>query len=1150
MKKTLSVVLAVVLALSMFASFAYVATPEKSNDYQLSLVSVKAVNVQDTAQGVRSYADLVDTTRIFQVNEVIFLAVTTEVKNLEKYPKLKSIEDKDITVILGSPSIDLSYAKLSSPTLLANVWSGASAVDVATIGYVAPAGAMLTYNKGANEIEWVFRGTSMYGMTGSSHNSAYMHLVTFDPEFKGDKIYIPAIKLRNKETSWVLGGQTFDTKYEAPDAIGYTMVITGVTKDNEGAQKGTFYAKLLISGAEKFEFDGDYYLIGPDGTYSNNKPAAPLKEWLDYVKISVHKLEIAGAYTVFKYYIPSSAVLNYTDFFYNGDATAINNGNDGTGTYADYALTIGRANPNLFDNATKFSNKMREDFLDVAGGVRSVKAYETYTSTKTIDVPLTSVVYTNNKMYYAPGFYGGKITWGGTVPGTPADEGTEYIKETYGVAGSRDVTNDTNVVENFQLALSDAEHLLFDASRIKVVASSAYIEAYSIQSPGTVAGTLDVFGNAKGAKGDASNTFDNGVTSDVVSPLIYNKLTSATWDGKTPTADFTTAANWDTNAAGSPVNRPYSRKGFFDVTDIFVDPLYGNSFQTVKSGNGWVVNLKVDSARLKSALGWDYVTPFDPNGQAGQQSLYVYYEAATDSAVPSGFTRADDIYVGAKNAAEYHNEDKFIVPMDANGKYFRRAGEKTGSSAITSSLEGLSYYNLTNEWGDSTHIDANLKDGKQLVNTLAEVHLDLKITDDTKGTWYLGIPFYDFSAGLPTEPSSTHTAVGPGYMSVVSAADGRTLNPTNTGAVKITDPALGKYGTTGIVDKVEYKHVYGFKSKDVVIENGKPVIVLNDFVHWTGTAWESLNPANLVGKGSYKALTGTINNPINAEFYDKLKNPYVVSVDMNAKFDYLKSLGTDAVAAPYYRYLDPNTAAPESIWETGSNSEVVDHNGIVMYSIQTYEDEIPVISIATERTYFTSDDGYGICLFDGTSNAFGSQYAGRRVYRSNDSNLAYSALATHVQDSSKKIAALQYFDLDTSFNTVWKVLDSAFESKGAAAVYSDTVNGEFNYGTIEIVPDPIEEGTEDEAMPTDDESTPDPVDETTDEPTDEIVDETTPEPEIEDETTPAPAENNSKPSTSTSVPRTGDVDANVAIALIAAAIVSAAGLAFVMKKVR
>lgn len=84
---------------------------------------------------------------------------------------------------------------------------------------------------------------------------------------------------------------------------------------------------------------------------------------------------------------------------------------------------------------------------------------------------------------------------------------------------------------------------------------------------------------------------------------------------------------------------------------------------------------------------------------------------------------------------------------------------------------------------------------------------------------------------------------------------------------------------------------------------------------------------------------------------------------------------------------------------------------------------------------------------------------------------------------------------------------------------------------VMIAPAALAEGTEEEVI-TDD------VDEPIDEPVDEPIDEPVDEPIDEPAEEPAPA------------PRTGDATANLAIAIAATAIVAAAGMAFVLKKVR
>lgn len=1167
MRKTLNVALAVVLSLSMFATVAYVADPDRSSEYQLSLVSAKAVTVQDATQGVRSYSDIVDTTRGYQVNDPINLAITAEVKNLEKPAsnnKLKSIAGKTIKVVVGSPSIDLSYARLQNPTLLSHVWSGYTGQDVATVGYTLAAGNVLDYDKATNEVSWKFKGVDMYAMPNTTQGG--YSLVTFTPAIDDGKVLIPAIKLRDRDSKWSLGSYSYDITNEAPESVAYTMIIQGVTKDNAGAATGEFYAKIEIASAEKFEKYGTYY-VDQAGNSASSVEALKLGttgltgkgiyEWLDYVKVDVKKLEVAGAYNVYRYNVPASAVMANIPIVYDGD-------------YSDLqGKTLALVQPAKYDFDNKTAkNAGRVDSKNVAGGVRELSAYSNYTdgqkNATQLKYPLTSVIYSQNKAYYAPGYYG--------IAGTKA--GTPVITSTEDVSGGKFVstagTTNLSVVDHFELTIPASALPSYSDNNIFVIKAdqAAYSLDYKPAKTATAAADA-IFTQANGpaALGAAANT-----------TLDSSVLAAAYGAGADPYATLTMGNTLPANALTATgvsskrlTGKPAGSSVAGEYTVSYVDLQNGDRTVTVKAadstaqvyplstasnlkGNQWVVFYR--DTNHQSALAVTY-------GNLNQRDhLLTAGIGVLNGDIAAGTTGRTYVTNGvlATAAAVAPAIPKTGVSQYNGALYAPTPSTLPGlSTLVSSTLDASNGALVTALAGATGTLAATDVFGASTPSAGAKVYQDQ--VDALNNVARSTVQYWPVFAEIAGTGSQATTVSGIEYGPVIKqiASSGATTGVVQyldelQSASEVTDVAF--YATTGASQTntraagyswtnaaYDSKGVIDYSALDTAAasRNGTTpsVSAIGNVVFTTITiTTSSAGHKNIVLGGAYKctapssATTVGSWTPLTDSDYKSIANSTV-------QIRFTLALGGQQTA-----YYDATNAAPLSIWDVSQNAEsawdIIDrdyHNSIVVYTITNNSTDRPWISMATEWTVYDSEDGYGLALFDDYNyNLTDStkNYLAERVYRSNDTNLAYGNITTsgYVDDSASMISALKYFGLDTGLGTTFRVVNDAFESKGAAAVFSENVTGTFKYGNLTIISDEVQESTTEEEVTASEE----PAEE---EPAEE-------EPTEEEPTEEAPSESAAAPA----VVRTGDASTNMAIALAAAAVVAAAGLAFVMKKVR
>lgn len=1070
MKKILSAVAAVGLAVAMtVSSFAYVASPEKSSESQIKLVSIKAVDVQTAITGVRSYSELTDTTRGYQVNDVIYLATTVEVRNLEKseYRTLKSIEGKDVPTIVGSPYVDLSYSKYASPILLSHIYSGINDATIGTFADVISVSKVLDYDKDKNEVKFKFRGyeqnavTWLTGFSTTSYNNVYLSAY-----IQNDKIYVPALRAKDGKNTITLGNQTYNYSYDAPSSMAYTLVLTGVAKDNAGAASGDFYAKIQISGAEKFVDEG-YYYIAKDGKritsaqLATGGTYADYKEWVDYIKVNVKLLEIENAYNVYKYEIPSSAMLGTKiPVIYFGDDE-------------DYdQLVVGKADPTQWDYSTGKTTKdgstvmIGTTDIDTAGGVTSIDAVYTYTynastrafaSTSKKSVPLTSVVYTELATVYAPAYYAGIV--GGTAD--------TQVKTVYGdtfTTASKSVTKTRTTVDDYttQVTFSGPLSAISTQANLDVTVIDAY--SGNLIRKGTGSGAAYTVSLESGVA-DPQPGYPNAMTYTLkVTP------TSGTVYLPGTAQDSSSAQAWEVYL-GTPVYIP------------------GNT-QTAAS----------------TAVATQYATAYDLVNWSSSAVSTFSWPTGTWAA-----TGTSSIYIAGDNVAL--DLPNVVGVLNTNDNLGANAALQGSAVMLTPHISG--------DWLD-------LSTATQLVpkatpKNVAASDTGIRIT--LKNEW-------DDSVGKEKAAGSAFNASGNGY------------NVKNVYVYWTTSNEMGIASNTGIP-------VASFSVADGTVEiDGSDIIVypgINKTSNWVATdvtGSHLASPSTL--SAAYVKADATNGSAVASAFtgyYGSNGGVATGASIISGGWAQMNGRWVSTSATPSYGYANARVevefnvpASTYSYNQTAGtllygNVAVVEgdtangyygtgHNGIDVYVITYNSDDQPLVAIATESTYFESESGLSIAMFD----AHNIGQLGTRISRSSNTNLVYGTGGGNVANSSKIITAMKYFGLDTSWSTTYRIVEDTFESKGAQAVYSEEVKGTFNYGTLTLVGEAVDEGTDDVEVP----------DDIDDGETDDIDDGGE---EVDDVPAAIP-------------PKTGDSSVNIAIALAAAAIVAAAGLVFVMKKAR
>lgn len=1142
MKKVLTKILAAALGVAMIGSMAYVPPVEKSSDTQLRLVSIKAVDAQAGITGVRAYSDLVDTTKGYQVNDPVYLATTIEVCNLEnsKYTTLKSIEDKKFKTVVGSDNIDLQFAKYSTPILLSHIYSGINDTAIGTIANILNVSQVLEYDKDKNEISFTVKGyqqndaSVLTGLSSSYTNQIFL-AATLSKD--GKEIMIPALRAKNGKTTITLGNgtaQQYTYEWTAPESMAYTMVITGITKDNAGAAEGSYYAKIQISGAEKFADAGYYYADFNGKAFKDLKIEFPNEtpvEWVDYIKVPVYKLELKNAYDVYKYEVLASGMIDAAvEIPYAGANKEYLNA-DKSGKI------LAHVNPDLFDNTTKYDDAMES--IETAGGVNTVTAVvdykmsadnKTITDIKTAKVPLSSVVYTSNHTVYAPAYYG-------VIASREVQYGTAYVdsfnKGTYSNTESKEFVKEWKFRMKFNAAPAAANfHVtVIDVFTGKLVAG--HIQDFGAVGTGVpqydVKWEPDTVGGSEGylrVIPRSSNVYPiNSVAASSGQQSWYVHIGTPLKDGNAVTPgspSATTVGFADTFQAGQTVDAifvaGYATPGAYieqpNYTEVVLD--------AALDGISTTSNATPPTLGVHSTAG-DYNTTLFPTYGLGTTSTG-WTGNPLDTSAYRGFVSSQYLNGSLTGGSTRGSLKNTLVPASLEGKLTTvadlvwadmdsyEATEITDTADVALVSQGLRM-TLAKEWVTETKNGVSLERPGTTKVDLSKLP-NFKITG-VSADWTTNQLFF------PHGQSISVTGFAQDYKDIEKA-----IVQDDGLYVSLTKPVVSDFSDTTVItsaaDRITpdnannsptysggYSGAFITNSTESAVDRTAGTALQNPPYTQNVTVANAVGGTNIAFRNAGWAQTNTLPN------FTASNSSTVTSTNMgrgllNARIriDYQYGGGKYTQKAdPMSKYI--------GIVDNGDA-----HNGINAYVIQYNSDEQPIVVVASENTYYTSTDGQSAALFD----ALNLDKLARRIFRSQNDNLTYAVGSGYVNKSSDVISALKFFGLDTSLNTGYKVTDDIFENKGAAAVYSDDVTGTFKYGNLILVDDQVDDQTDENVIDDGDVDVEDGGD-------DVIPDDTTDE-------TPAPA------------PKTADLSANVAIALTVSAIVAAAGLVFVLKKAR
>ena len=236
------------------AATAYVQSARKGEYFQIVLYSIKAVDVAQTVSGIRAYDDIISADKVYQQNDVIYLAATIGVKNtaLSEYKDLGTIKDRKIDLVFASDSVDLSLAKSANPMIVSSIYSGYDDQNIGLIGIpgiatladdIIPLNSkVVSYDKKTNEARVTFKGREL-------NKTAAIDYINIGASINTDgTISIPALRAGDSKVRYAVGKTVYGYDYDAPREVQYTVILPGITKNKVDAENGgDFSAKLHLS---------------------------------------------------------------------------------------------------------------------------------------------------------------------------------------------------------------------------------------------------------------------------------------------------------------------------------------------------------------------------------------------------------------------------------------------------------------------------------------------------------------------------------------------------------------------------------------------------------------------------------------------------------------------------------------------------------------------------------------------------------------------------------------------------------------------------------------------------------------------------------------------------------------------------------------
>lgn len=294
MKKTLAIVLAVVLALSAVASLAFIIGTPVEKGLGVEVVNIQAVDLNTTYGGVRAYFDVVDTSRVYQKDEVIRFAITIRAWNAYNHMTDRNFAETAVQYAVASETANLDLVDFSTE-----------------------AAYMVLYVDGTpyiTGIDDVVNGAFDYRADGNVYFSLIPSQI-FPQEIVGTTVTMLQQLVFNQAALTVTAGNIVvpcpGYAQRGMDYVDYVVIISGVTQE---AFSGTMRVDRLVSGVEQWApidddalFFNNTYVSGDTVTHgafswSDNQPDntfIPNDADSAVVHYASHRLVLSGVgYTI------------------------------------------------------------------------------------------------------------------------------------------------------------------------------------------------------------------------------------------------------------------------------------------------------------------------------------------------------------------------------------------------------------------------------------------------------------------------------------------------------------------------------------------------------------------------------------------------------------------------------------------------------------------------------------------------------------------------------------------------------------------------------------------------------------------------------------------------------------------------------------
>jgi len=304
MKKTLAIICAVAMALSMFASFAYVIGPGIGNKVpQLSMIDIRAVDFSNTKVGLNVVGSLDKSSKLYQVGDEIEVAVIFEIINAAKDNSVYALVDIPgfpfwgFDVYVTSDTVDFSYARHNVVRLVSNLYAYGQNLGNVVLPEITPifggagtplgavedmlwasayGGGTVAYNGGNNTVMFYVLG----GPAAAQIQDAFMYFDAVDDEVP---VYvIPSLNIG--DTTFSVGPAT--VTFTAPKSILYGVVFFGRCKEPlKPENKGELKVRTLIDPGQ-FWYNNGFFVANSGGNH-----VTPVRQ-LDLDKYTIMKVTV------------------------------------------------------------------------------------------------------------------------------------------------------------------------------------------------------------------------------------------------------------------------------------------------------------------------------------------------------------------------------------------------------------------------------------------------------------------------------------------------------------------------------------------------------------------------------------------------------------------------------------------------------------------------------------------------------------------------------------------------------------------------------------------------------------------------------------------------------------------------------------------